>query len=97
MSAPAMTAALLEYLEEIYRAAMTRDRDGLRDLLRRSFALYVPTEVRAEAMAIAASPATSLRAPIRLLQLQQRVMQLGESDDEEEELAQLELELRSSR
>jgi hypothetical protein len=93
MNAPA-TLALLEYLEEIYRAAMTRDADGVHALLRRPLALHVPIEVRAEAIAIANAPAASLRAPIRLLQMQQRVAQLGESDDDE---SQLELELRQAR
>lgn len=87
-------ALLLDYLEELYRAAMTRDPDLLRELLRRPLAVHVPTEVRAEAIAIANSPVTSLRAPIRLLQMQQRVAQLGEADDD---VAQLELELRSAR
>ena len=87
-------AALLEYLEELYRAAMTRDPDFIRELLRRPLAVHVPTEVRAEAIAIANSPATNLRAPIRLLQMQQRVTQLGETMDDD---GQLELELRSAR
>ena len=94
--APFATAALLEYLEEIYRAAMAREPDVLRELLHRPFALHVPTEVRAEAIAIANSPRSSLRAPIRMLQMQQRVTQLGEAD-EDEDAAQLELELRSAR
>ena len=94
MTAPSSTAALLDYLEEIYRAAMHRRAEVLRELLHRPLALHVPTDVRAEAIAIAGSPAASLRAPIRLLQLQQRVSQLGEPD--EEEAAQLELELPSA-
>lgn len=85
-------AVLLDYLEELYRAAMTRDPDFLRELLRRPLAVHVPTEVRAEAIAIANSPPSSLRAPIRMLQMQQRVTQLGEAPDD---AGQLELELRS--
>jgi len=87
-------AALLEYLEELYRAAMTRDPDFLRELLHRPLAVHVPTEVRAEAIAIANSPSSNLRAPIRMLQMQQRVTQLGETMEDD---GQLELELRNAR
>jgi hypothetical protein len=91
------TAALLVFLEEIYRATMTRDITRVHELLQRPLASHLPHEVRAEALTIAAAPAGSFRAPIRLLQLQQRIAQLGDDRAEErteDDEHQLELELR---
>ena len=94
MSRTAATAHLVGYLEELYRATMSRDVETLDVLLGRPVSSHLPAEVRAEALAIVALPSTSLRAPIRLLQFQQRVVQLGDGEDEEgEERSQLELDL----
>ena len=81
------------YLEAVYRAEMTRDVAMLDALLQQRISSHLPAEVRAEALAIVAMPRTSLRAPIRLLQLQQRVVQLGDDEtDDDESDSQLELE-----
>jgi len=89
------TATLLVFLEEIYRATMTRDMARIHELLHRPLASHLPHDVRAEALTIAAAPAGSLRAPIRTLQLQQRIAQLGDDRTEDDE-HQLELELRAA-
>ena len=89
------TAALLVYLEEIYRAAMTRNASHLDALHLRPTATHLPHEVRAEALAIVVSPAGSLRAPIRMLQLQQRIAQLAVTTEDDDD-TQLELELRAA-
>jgi anti-sigma factor RsiW len=92
-----MREIALTFLEEIYRATMRRDRDRLRALLKRPAATHLPREVRAEAMAIVAAPPASLRAPIRLLQFRQRVLQLGLPRSGADAEGQLELDLKPRR
>jgi hypothetical protein len=89
-----VASLLLEYLDQIYRAAMRRDQTRMRELLDSGLALQLPGEVRAEALAIVGTPRGSLRAPIRMLQHRQRIVQL-EMDLPDEEDPQLELDLRS--
>lgn len=91
-----MTSILLEYLDQVYRAAMRRDQARMRELLDHGLATQLPGEVRAEALAIVNSPRASLRAPIRMLQHRQRIVQL-ELDLPDEDDAQLELDLRTER
>lgn len=91
-----MASLLLEYLDQLYRAAMRRDQARLRELLEHGLALQLPGEVRAEALAIVSAPRDSLRAPIRMLQHRQRIVQL-EFDSPEEDDPQLELDLRHGR
>jgi hypothetical protein len=91
-----VTSILLEYLDQVYRAAMRRDQARMRELLDHGLATQLPGEVRAEALAIVNSPRASLRAPIRMLQHRQRIVQL-ELDLPDEDDAQLELDLRTER
>ena len=88
-----MASLLLEYLDQLYRAAMRRDEQRMRELLDHGLAMQLPGEVRAEALAIVTAPRGSLRAPIRMLQHRQRIMQLG-LDVPNEDDPQLELDLR---
>ena len=88
-----MTSLLLEYLDQLYRAAMRRDQQRMRELLEHGLAMQLPGEVRAEALAIVTAPRGSLRAPIRMLQHRQRIVQLG-LDEPNEDDPQLELDLR---
>jgi hypothetical protein len=91
-----VTSILLEYLDQVYRAAMRRDQARMRELLEHGLATQLPGEVRAEAMAIVNAPRASLRAPIRMLQNRQRIVQL-EIDLPDEDETQLELDLRTER
>lgn len=88
-----MSSLLLEYLDQLYRAAMRRDQQRMRELLEHGLAMQLPGEVRAEALAIVTAPRGSLRAPIRMLQHRQRIVQLG-LDEPNEDDPQLELDLR---
>jgi hypothetical protein len=88
-----MASLLLEYLDQLYRAAMRRDLTRMRELLDHGLAMQLPGEVRAEALAIVSAPKGSLRAPIRMLQHRQRIVQLN-LDLPDEEDPQLELDLR---
>jgi len=96
VSQTAVTSILLEYLDQVYRAAMRRDQARMRELLDHGLATQLPGDVRAEALAIVNSPRASLRAPIRMLQHRQRIVQL-ELDLPDEDDAQLELDLRTER
>ena len=91
-----MPTLLLEYLDQLYRAAMRRDEQRMRELLEHGLAMQLPGEVRAEALAIVTAPRGSLRAPIRMLQHRQRIVQLG-LDEPNEDDPQLELDLRQRR
>jgi hypothetical protein len=90
-----MPSLLLEYLDQLYRAAMRRDEPRMRQLLEHGLATQLPGEVRAEALAIVTAPRGSLRAPIRMLQHRQRILQLA-LDEPDEDDPQLELDLRRS-
>jgi len=90
------TSLLLEYLDQVYRAAMRRDRVRMHELLDHGLAMQLPGEVRAEALAIVSAPRDSLRAPIRMLQHRQRIIQLH-LDVPDEDDQQLELDLRGQR
>ncbi|HEV8233826.1 MAG TPA: hypothetical protein VGP84_04475 [Gemmatimonadaceae bacterium] len=96
MTQTPVTSILLEYLDQVYRAAMRRDQARMRELLEHGLATQLPGEVRAEAMAIVNAPRASLRAPIRMLQHRQRIVQL-EIDLPDEDETQLELDLRTER
>src|SRR5712664_3264879 len=91
-----MASLLLEYLDQVYRAAMRRDQARMRELLDHGLAIQLPGDVRAEALAIVNSPRANLRAPIRMLQHRQRIVQL-EMDMPDEDDTQLELDLRGQR
>jgi hypothetical protein len=91
-----MASLLLEYLDQLYRAAMRRDQLRMRELLEHGLAMQLPGEVRAEALAIVNAPKGSLRAPIRMLQHRQRIVQL-ELELPDEDDPQLELDLRQRR
>jgi hypothetical protein len=68
----------------------------MRELLEHGLAMQLPGEVRAEALAIVNAPRESLRAPIRMLQHRQRLIQL-EIDAPDADDPQLELDLRNER
>ena len=91
-----MTSLLLEYLDQLYRAAMRRDQVRMCELLEHGLAMQLPGEVRAEALAIVNAPRGSLRAPIRMLQHRQRIVQL-DMDEGDEDDPQLELDLHQRR
>jgi hypothetical protein len=91
-----VTSLVLEYLDQLYRAAMRRDQARMRELLNHGLAMQLPGEVRAEALAIVNAPRGSLRAPIRMLQHRQRIVQL-EVDSVDEDDPQLELDLHQRR
>jgi hypothetical protein len=91
-----MASLVLEYLDQLYRAAMRRDELRMRELLEHGLAMQLPGEVRAEALAIVTAPRGSLRAPIRMLQHRQRIVQL-ELELPDEDDPQLELELPRGR
>jgi len=89
-----MASLLLEYIDQLYRAAMRRDQTRMRELLDHGLAMQLPGEVCAEALSIVNAPKGSLRAPIRMLQHRQRIVQL-DLDLPDEEDPQLELDLRA--
>lgn len=91
-----MSSILLGFLDQLYRAALDRDQARVRELLDHPLAVQLPGEVRAEALAIVAAPRASLRAPIRMLQFRQRIVQLDQDVPDEED-PQLELELPRRR
>ena len=93
MLAPPITISLLRFIDEVYRAAMTRNESRLRELLEGPLAIQLPREVRAEAIAIVNAPPASFRAPVRLLQLRHRTLQLARTNPATHDDAQLELEL----
>jgi hypothetical protein len=91
-----VSSILLGYLDQLYRAALGRDQTRVRDLLEHALASQLPGEVRAEALSIVAAPSSSLRAPIRMLQFRQRIVQL-EMEVPDEDDPQLELEFPKRR
>lgn len=87
---------LLGYLDQLYRAAVERDPRRVRVLLEHALASQLPGEVRAEALSIVGAPASSLRAPIRMLQFRQRIIQLEQAVPDEDD-PQLEIQFPSRR
>ena len=87
---------LLGFLDQLYRAALGRDQARVRELLEHALATQLPGEVRAEALAVVAAPRSSLRAPIRMLQFRQRIIQLDQDMPDEDD-PQLELDLPARR
>lgn len=96
MTDTSVSSILLGYLDQLYRAAMARDRARVNALLEHALASQLPGEVRAEALSIVAAPVSSLRAPIRMLQYRQRIVQLDHELPDEDD-AQLELEFPARR
>ena len=96
MTHASVSSILLGYLDQLYRASTMRDQRRVRELLEHALATQLPGEVRAEALSIVAAPASSLRAPIRLLQFRQRLVQL-EQDIPDEDDSQLEIEFPGRR
>ena len=97
MAEATITISLLRFIDEVYRAAMTRDERRLRELLQGALAIQLPREVRAEALAIAGASRASFRAPVRLLQLRHRTLQLARTGSQAHDDSQLELELTGAR
>jgi hypothetical protein len=96
MTHASVSSILLGYLDQLYRAAIARDRPRVKELLEHALASQLPGEVRAEALSIVAAPASSLRAPIRMLQFRQRIVQLDQEVPDEDD-TQLELEFPGQR
>lgn len=96
MSDASVSSILLGYLDQLYRAVNTRDRARVNELLEHALATQLPGEVRAEALSIVAAPASSLRAPIRMLQFRQRMVQLDQDVPDDDD-TQLELQFPARR
>jgi hypothetical protein len=96
VSQASVSSILLGYLDQLYRAAIGRDAPRVRELLEHALASQLPGEVRAEALSIVAAPASSLRAPIRMLQFRQRIVQLDQEVPDEDD-PQLEFEFPARR
>jgi hypothetical protein len=84
--------SFLDYLEEIERALMQRDAMKVTALLRKRTATHLPRDVREELLFLSRAPADSLRAPVRFLRFQHRMIQLA-SGGEGLPTAQTELRL----
>jgi hypothetical protein len=69
-------ANFLAYLEEIESAVLERQALRITALLRKRTATHLPREVREELLALSRAPRESLRAPVRFLQFQHRMIQL---------------------
>jgi hypothetical protein len=67
----------LAYLEEIENAVLARQALRITALLRKRTATHLPREVREELLTLSRAPRESLRAPVRFLQFQHRMMQLA--------------------
>jgi hypothetical protein len=67
----------LAYLTEIEQALMRRDALRVTALLRKRTATHLPREVREELLAVSRQSVHSLRAPIRFLRFQHRMIQLA--------------------
>lgn len=72
----------LAYLDDLYDAMMSRDRDRVRYLLETVRASWIPREVREEVLAIAQLPSASVRAPIQLLRYMRVLEELTHESDE---------------
>ena len=66
----------LAYLDEIEAAVLGRQALRITALLRKRTATHLPREVREELLALSRAPRESLRAPVRFLQFQHRMIQL---------------------
>jgi hypothetical protein len=69
--------AFLEYLDAIDRALTRRDSMDVTSLLRKRIATHLPREVREELIALIHAPRASLRAPVRFLRFQHRMIELA--------------------
>jgi len=69
-------SSFLAYLEEIEAAVLGRQALRITALLRKRTATHLPREVREELLALSRTPRDSLRAPVRFLQFQHRMIQL---------------------
>jgi hypothetical protein len=67
----------LAYLVEIEQALMHREAMRVTALLRKRTATHLPREVREELLSLSRAPRESLRAPIKFLRFQHRMMQLA--------------------
>lgn len=82
---------LLVVTERLYDAIMARDAGMVRALIDTSIASSIPREVREEALAVLTLPASSYRAPMRLLQFQHRLTELLRDADVEAAMGQMEI------
>lgn len=82
---------LLVIAERLHDAIMARDEAMVEALLGMASASSLPRELREEALVIVRLPATSLRAPIQLLQFHHRMSQLMRDGAVDERQPQLEM------
>ena len=67
----------LEYLEAIDRALAQQDSMAVTALLRKRISTHLPREVREELIALVHAPRASLRAPVRFMRFQHRMIELA--------------------
>jgi hypothetical protein len=78
---PDALTKFLTYLDEIERAVMRRDALGITALLRKRTAMHLPREVREELLVLSRASRDSLRAPVRFLRFQHRMMELAKGGE----------------
>lgn len=76
------TVRLLVVTERLYDAIASRDATHVRALLESAAATSIPRQVREEALAIVALPASSYRVPMALLRLHHRLTELARVDED---------------
>jgi hypothetical protein len=74
-------ASFLAYLDDIESAVLARQALRITALLRKRTATHLPREVREELLILSRASRESLRAPVRFLQFQHRMMQLGRAGE----------------
>ena len=74
-------AKFLAYLEEIEEAVLAREALRITALLRKRTATHLPREVREELLVLSRMPRESLRAPVRFLQFQHRMLQVARAGE----------------
>lgn len=89
-AAPAIDAFTL-FVRELTGAMLTRDTAALDALLEDALAQRLPADVREEAQLFRALPESSLRAPMRALLLEQRLLHLAHEGESFADPAQREL------
>ena len=78
---------VLDYLARLYEAIRARNELRVHALLREPESLWIPREVREEAIVMVRLPAASMRAPMQLLMFLHRMEQLTLLEPVEDENA----------
>lgn len=82
---------LLVIAERLHDAIMARDAAMVQALLDTASASSLPRDVREEALVLVALPATSMRAPMQLLQFHHRMTELMRDDTVDQARPQIEM------